>query len=116
MAQVAVTVNERTYEVTCEDGQEEHVAYLSEFVDKRVQELVERLGQVGEARLLLMSALLAADDLADAYEQIEKLRDELEQAEAKAKEATGEVAEAVESVITAAAHRLENIAEGLEKT
>jgi cell division protein ZapA len=79
MGQVDVTVNGRSYTVGCDDGEEEHIAYLAEFVDKKVAGLVERLGQVGEARLLLMVALMIADDLAGAYDDIEGLQAEIEE-------------------------------------
>jgi cell division protein ZapA len=78
MAQVNVTVNGRQYSVGCNDGEEEHIAYLAEYVDKRVSELSQTVGQVGEARLLLMTALLVADDLATAYDDAEAMRGRLE--------------------------------------
>lgn len=114
MAQVAVTVNGRTYQVSCEDGQEKHLEHLGEGLDKRVSELVESLGQVGEARLLLMVGLLTADELAEAEDQIEILRAELEEASAAREKVTGEIAEAAESIMSRAARRLEDIASRLE--
>jgi cell division protein ZapA len=79
MAQVNVTVNGRQYSVGCNDGEEDHIAYLAEYVDKRVGELSQALGQVGEARLMLMAALLVADDLATAYDEAEALRGKLDE-------------------------------------
>ncbi len=118
MPRVSVTVNGRTYEVACEQGQESHVADLAEFLDKRVSEIVGDLGQVGETRLLLMAGLLTADDLANAYDEIERLRGALEDASAArdaARDAAGdEVAKAAESIIGETAGRLEDIAAKLE--
>jgi cell division protein ZapA len=74
MGQVTVSVNGRRYTVGCDDGEEEHVEYLAEFIDKRVHELTEAVGHVGEDRLLLMAALLIAEDLESAYGEIEVLR------------------------------------------
>jgi cell division protein ZapA len=74
MGQVTVSVNGRSYAVGCDDGEEEHVEYLAEFIDKRVRELTEAVGHVGEDRLLLMAALLIAEDLESAYGEIEVLR------------------------------------------
>jgi cell division protein ZapA len=74
MAQVSVRVNGRTYQVACEDGQEAHLEKLAAYIDQRVAELVRDVGQVGDARLLVMSALIIADELADAYDELEELR------------------------------------------
>jgi len=74
MAQVAVTVNGRRYEIACDDGQEAQLTRLSQYVDKRVTELVAAVGQIDEQRLLLMTNLLLADELSDAYAEVEKLK------------------------------------------
>ncbi len=73
MALVGVTVNGRSYQVSCDDGQEERVKALAEYLDERVAEFAAGVGQVGEARLLLMAALTIASDLTDAETRIEAL-------------------------------------------
>jgi len=75
---VNVTVNGRQYSIGCNDGEEDHITYLADFVDNRLKELVNGVGQVGEARLLLMTALLVADDLATAYDEAEAMRGQLD--------------------------------------
>ena len=74
MAQVSVTINGRRYEIACDDGQEAHLTRLSKYIDKRVGELVAAVGQVGDARLLVMASLLIADELSDIYEQLESYK------------------------------------------
>jgi cell division protein ZapA len=74
MAQVSVRINGRHYQVACEDGQEAHLQKLAAYIDERVSELVRDVGQVGDARLVVMAALLIADELADAYDELEQLR------------------------------------------
>lgn len=76
MANVAVTINGRTYDLTCNDGQEGHLHELAADIGGRVDELVKTIGQAGEARLLLMVALLLADELADANIEIDRLQRE----------------------------------------
>jgi len=66
MAEVSVRVNGRDYTVACGDGEERHLQQLAQYINERVGELVEQVGQVGEARLLLMAALLVADELAES--------------------------------------------------
>jgi len=67
MAQVEVTVNGRSYRIACDDGQEDHLTELATFVDGKVAELVAAVGQVGDARLLVMASLLIADELSETY-------------------------------------------------
>lgn len=80
MAQISVTVHERPYQVMCEDGQEEHVRRLAAYVDQRVREIAGKsgvpgpAGQVTETRLLVMAALMVADELGDAYDELEEMR------------------------------------------
>jgi cell division protein ZapA len=66
MGQVSVTVNGRQYDVGCDDGQEDQLRQLADYVNTRMSEMVEAVGQIGEARLLLMASLLLADELSDA--------------------------------------------------
>ena len=71
MGQVSVTVNGRQYEVGCDDGQEDQLRKLADYVNKRMSEMVEAVGQIGEARLLLMASLLLADELSEARAELE---------------------------------------------
>ncbi len=75
MASVTVKVNGRPYPIICDDGEEDHLTYLSEYVDKKVKELSGMAGSANEAQLLLMASLLIADDLSQAYETIDELRE-----------------------------------------
>ncbi|MFT6556848.1 cell division protein ZapA [Sneathiella sp.] len=75
MASVTVKVNGRPYPIVCGDGEEDHLKYLAEFVDKKVQDLSNSIANATETQLLLMASLLIADDLSQAYESIDKLKD-----------------------------------------
>lgn len=75
MASLTVKVNGRAYPIICGDGEEEHLEYLAEFVDKKVQDLASSISNASEGQLLLMASLLIADDLSQSYETIEKLRE-----------------------------------------
>lgn len=107
MAQVAVTINGRSYQVACEDGQERHLADLAAYLDKRVGELTAAMGQVGDARLLVMASLLIADELAETRASLEAKR---ERTPALAPETEAALADGIESL----ARRIENIAARLE--
>ncbi|MFN4275571.1 MAG: cell division protein ZapA [Ferrovibrio sp.] len=111
MAMVKVTVNSRLYEIGCDDGEEDQVRRLSQVLDVRVRELAALVGQVGEARLMLMTALTLADDLEQAQRDVAAMRQEVSAFQAEQKTAT-EGADALVGL----AKRLEDIAAKLEST
>ena len=111
MAQVTVTINDRRYNVACDDGQEAHLSRLGAYVDRRVSELLAAVGQVGDAKLLVMVSLLVADELSDAYAEMDTLKSGGKGA-AAAVEADGRLSESLEKL----SERIESIAAGLEQT
>lgn len=68
MAQVTVTINGRSYPVACNAGEEERIIELARYIDDKVKGFARDVGQIGEARLLVMAALLVTDELAEAHE------------------------------------------------
>jgi cell division protein ZapA len=66
MGQVAITVNGRAYRFECGEGEEARLKELAAYVKSRMDGLTREHGDIGEERLLLMTALLIADDLWDA--------------------------------------------------
>ena len=78
MAQVDVSVNGQSYRIACEDGQEDRLVDLAAMVDEKVLGLVNQIGQVGSNRLLVMAALVIADELVDLKNEagsLQELRD-----------------------------------------
>jgi cell division protein ZapA len=74
MGQVVVKVNGRDFQLTCADGQEARIRRLAQYVDAKVGEFTKTVGQVGEARLILLAALVIADELSDANEALRQER------------------------------------------
>lgn len=72
MATVTIRINDRSYSIGCDDGQEEHLTKLADYLDGRVRELATSIGQVGDARLLVIAGLLISDELSDAYAELEQ--------------------------------------------
>lgn len=66
MGQVTVTLNGRSYRLSCGDGEEERLLALADHVRAKLDALVAQFGQAGNDRLMLMAALLIADELWDA--------------------------------------------------
>lgn len=65
MAQVTVRINGYAYTVGCEDGQEQHLLAMAQHVEDRIESVKALGGQTGEAKLLVLAALLMADELHD---------------------------------------------------
>ena len=113
MPLVNVLVNGRAYTVACDEGEEAHVRELGQYVDKRVRELSGSVGQVGDARLLLMAALVVADELAEALTKLHERDNELaalKSTEADAAESQQKSEEIAADTLEGAASRLEAIA------
>lgn len=66
MATINVDVNGNRYTLACGDGDEDRLRNLATYVDTRASDLVKKLGQVNESKLLLMTAILIADELQEA--------------------------------------------------
>lgn len=107
MAQVNIYINGRNYEIACDDGEEDRVQKLGQYVADKFSELVARMGQVGDARLLVMTALLIADELSDTHAKLES------NGAGPDSRADADQAAAAEG-IAILAKRIENIASGLE--
>ncbi len=101
MPEISLNINQRNYQVTCDDGQEDHLRRLAGHLDERIQGLVEAVGQVGEGRLLVMASLMVADELFEAYKENHAL-----------KAANGGAAQegAAAAALEACAQRIETIA------
>ena len=111
MAQVTVEINARKYQIACDDGQEAHLRRLGNYIDNRVKELIAAVGQIGDARLVVMVSLLIADELSDAYAELETAR--------TAGGGTAAILSAEETLgasLDKLASRIENVAESLEQT
>ena len=110
MGQVNVEINSRKYQIACDDGQEAHLSRLGSYVDNRIGELVAAVGQIGDARLLVMVSLLVADELFDAYAELEVARKADDGAPALLS-AEGKLSTKLDSL----AGRIESIAESFEE-
>jgi cell division protein ZapA len=74
MAQVTFEINGRPHTVGCGDGEEQRLLALSKYIDTKVRELAGQVGTVGEARLFLLTCLMLADELGEAYDRAQSGR------------------------------------------
>lgn len=115
MAQVTVRINGYPYTVGCQDGEEQHLTAMAGEVERRIDSIKAVAGQSGESRMLVMAALLMADDL---YEMDKTLKQTQKQADAASKAAAQAAQTAadpkLERRLSRLAKRAEEIASGLE--
>jgi cell division protein ZapA len=104
MGEVTIHINGKPYLVGCEDGEETHLEALAAEFDAKVRSLGAGAA-LGETRLMLMGALLLADEavamterLAAAEAEIAKLRAQLEGADSRAVAAIEAAARKIESL------------------
>lgn len=65
MAQVRLSVGNRSYDLACPDGQEQRLEMLASMLDSKAREAEQVVGSANEARQLLLAGLLLADELSD---------------------------------------------------
>ena len=113
MPLVNVMVNNRAYTIACDDGEEPHLKELAAHVDEKAREVLASVGQVGDARMLLMAALLIADEHHDlagkvtaGAEAVNASSSEKQSLHLRAEQAESDAADVLEG----AAKRLEDIA------
>jgi cell division protein ZapA len=107
MSMVEVTFNGRKHQVQCGDGEEPRLRRLAAYVDSCAAKLRQQHGQLPDAKVLLLTSLLVADELSDAYEEIKRLKAQAAEQDRKADE---EAARALDRVTA----RLEQLAVALE--
>jgi cell division protein ZapA len=108
MAQLTIDINGKPYVVGCQDGQEQKLRDLAAALDSHVRDVAANIGQLGETRLLLMGALLLADDLEEAKARLSRAQADLARVQADYARAEARAASALDN----AARRIETLAAG----
>ena len=115
MGEISVTIGGRNYPIVCDDGQEAHVAKLAAYLDKQAAEIGKSVGRVGEGRLLVMVSLKIADELADAYDEIDRMQGQAKDAEKTIRANAESAVEAkLVPIVETIAGRIESVAGRLE--
>jgi cell division protein ZapA len=118
MSQVTVAINGRQYRMACEDGQEDHLRQLCADLDRRIDDLRGKVGEIGDARLIVMAALTIADELFEAGTRIGKLEQELatlRNARASATDRSQATQAAIVEAFNTAAARIEALSKQLNQ-
>tara|TARA_B100001121_G_C18586586_1_gene572394 strand:- start:183 stop:629 length:447 start_codon:yes stop_codon:yes gene_type:complete len=86
MANVNVKFNNKDYLLSCDDGQEEDLKKLTKFLDKKYSDLKSKLGNLGENKLLLITAIQVIDEYFDLKQRVTSQKDNFENLSSKFKE------------------------------
>ncbi|MGY3620686.1 cell division protein ZapA [Bradyrhizobium sp. USDA 10063] len=119
MSHINVTINGRQYRMACEEGQEVRLLKLAENLESRIESLRGKFGEIGDARLTVMAALTACDELVDAGARIRSLEQEIESlrnSDAAAVDRARATQVAISNALNAAAERIEKTTQVLNRT
>ena len=77
MANVSIKFNNKNFLLSCEDGQEEHLEELLIHINQKFNDLKNNLGNLGENKLLLITAVKIMDEYYETKKKVEQKRNEL---------------------------------------
>tara|TARA_B100001057_G_C22553454_1_gene834383 strand:- start:398 stop:844 length:447 start_codon:yes stop_codon:yes gene_type:complete len=86
MANVSIKFNNKEFLLSCEDGQEEHLEELLIQINKKFNNLKSDLGNLGENKLLLITAVKIMDEYFETKKKIENTKEEFRDLSSKFKE------------------------------
>ena len=86
MANVNIKFNNKDYLLSCDDGQEEDLKNLTKFLDKKYSDLKDKLGNIGENKLLLIASIQVIDEYFDLKKRVQSQKENFEALSSKFKE------------------------------
>ena len=86
MANVNIKFNNKDYLLSCEDGQEENLVELANHLNSKYTELNQNLGNIGENKLLLITAIKIVDDYFDLFKKVKSTKNDFQDLSKKFKE------------------------------
>ena len=86
MANVSIKFNGKEFLLSCEDGQEEHLEELLIQINQKFNNLKNDLGNLGENKLLLITAIKVMDEYHETKKKVDLKKDELRSLSNKFKE------------------------------
>ena len=86
MANVNIKFNNKDYLLSCDDGQEENLVELANHLNSKYTELNQNLGNIGENKLLLITAIKMVDDYFDLFKKVKSAKNDFQELSIKFKE------------------------------
>ena len=79
MANVNIKFNNKDYLLSCDDGQEESLKSLTKYLDKKYGEIKDKLGNIGENKLLLITTIQLIDEYFDLKQRVSKQKTKIDE-------------------------------------
>ena len=86
MVNVNIKFNSKDYLLSCDAGQEDNLKELGDFLDNKYLDLKKDLGNIGENKLLLISAIKIIDEFFDLKKKVSSKKNEFQELSKKFKE------------------------------
>ena len=86
MANVTIKFNGKEFLLSCDDGQEEHLEELLIQINQKFNDLKNDLGNIGENKLLLITAVKVMDEYYETKKKVEQKKIELKELSNKFRE------------------------------
>tara|TARA_Y100000590_G_scaffold393006_1_gene470898 strand:+ start:243 stop:683 length:441 start_codon:yes stop_codon:yes gene_type:complete len=86
MANVNIKFNNKDYLLSCDDGQEENLKELANYLDSKYNDLKKNLGNIGESKLLLITAIQMVDNFFDLNKKLNSKKNDFEKLSTKFKD------------------------------
>ena len=86
MVNVNIKFNGKDYLLSCDEGQEDNLKELADFLDNKYLDLKNDLGNIGENKLLLISAIKIIDEFFDLKKKVNSKKNEFQELSKKFKE------------------------------
>lgn len=113
MAEVNLSIYGKAYGIACDDGQEDRVLELGKYVDARLREIASAGAAANDSHLLVLTALVMADEIYELRERMKEIQ------EGNGDAAAAAMSEEEERMINSAIHsiteRINSVSSRLEK-
>jgi cell division protein ZapA len=83
MPQVTIEIGGRSFEVACQDGEENYLHSAAQMLDEEAKTLTAQIGRIPEPRMLLMAGLMLADKTAGVQDRLREMEGQIAEKEAE---------------------------------
>ena len=83
MPEVDIEIGGRTFQVSCQEGEEHYLQSAAKMLDDEAAVLAAQIGRIPEARMLLMAGLMLADKTAGMQDKLREAEDKTAEKEAE---------------------------------
>ena len=83
MPEISIEIGGRSFEVSCQEGEEHYLKFAAKMLDEEASVLTEQIGRIPETRMLLMAGLMLADKTAAMQDKLREAEDKMAEKEAE---------------------------------